>query len=156
MARNDNVVSGKYGCARVGVSGGVVGDADELYEITAWEYNEQTTDTTYASCETDGDRRRIDGSYDMTGTITLIYNAAQPFRSVVKPTDNVELFLFKRKAMPGVTGIYDHVPAKILGISGGVNIDQGGAEQFTISWGLNGTTDLPAPLFDQEQPALAT
>jgi len=156
MARNDNVVSGKYGCARIGTAGGAVEAAVDLMEVTAWEYNEQTTDQTYASCETDGDRRRIDGSYDVTGTITVIYNAAEPFRSVVKPTDNAELFLFKRKAMPGVTGIFDHIPAKILGISGGVNIDQGGAEQFTISWGLNGTEDLPAPLFDQVQDALAT
>lgn len=154
MAAADDVVSGKYACAKKGDLEGVVADSESILEITAWQYSEASEDVTYASCETDGQRKRVDGNYDITGTLTVAYNASEPFRTQVPVDSNLVLYLFKRKPMIGVAGIYDRIPAKILGISGGANINQAGVQEWTVSWGYNVTADDPIAEFDQAAPAL--
>lgn len=154
MAADDAVVSGKYGCAKVGDGGDTEGNANDLYEVTAWNYSETAQDQTYASCQTDGQVSRIDGSTDITGSISLVLNADNAFRSQVAVNDTIVLYLYKRKPMTGVTGLFDRIPAKILSISGGVDIEAGGAERFEITWGQHLTAADPASQFDQTAAAL--
>lgn len=150
MAVSDPVISGKYGCAeKKGDDGNI-----KLYEVTAWNYNEQSTDVTYASCETNGQRKRVDGDYDITGTIDLVWNSEHDFRDEIAVDDHIVLILFKRKPTEGLSSIYDEIPAKILGISGGVTIEGGGPQRWQVSWGLDTDDANPAPLFSQSGPAL--
>lgn len=155
MANTSPVVSGKYGCAKQGADGGVEADSTALFEIIAWQYQEASQDVNYRSCQTDGNTRRIDGSYDITGSLTVVYNAENPIRDQLKPDDETILYLFKRKAMIGVTGIYDRIPAKILTMSNSVNIDQAGPIQIEITWGMHTTDEDPEATFDNVVAALA-
>lgn len=154
MAADDSVVSGKYGCAKIGDGGDTEGNAVDIFEVTAWNYSEQAQDQTYASCQTDGQTSRIDGSTDMTGSISIVANVDNNFRDQVAVNDTAILYLYKRKPMVGVTGVYDRIPAKILGISGGADIEAGGAQRWEITWGQNVTQADPAALFDQTAAAL--
>lgn len=152
MAADDPVVSGRYACARK-----YDGSAEtELYEITGWTMSETSEDVTYASCETDGQRKRVDGAYDITGTLTGVVNTLHPLRSDVSVGDNLVLHLFIRKPSVGVTGIYHKIPVKVLGIDGGANVEEAGPQRWTLNWGYNVTDTDPVALFDQTAAALAS
>lgn len=146
--------SGKFGCAKFGAGNGAEADAAAIYEVIAWNYNEQQQDVAYRSCQTNGQVRRVDGAYDITGTVTVVYDGDNPFRSVVYPGLNGVLYLYKVTAGTGREGKYDRIPCKILGVSGGVNINEGGLEQFEVSWGYHTTDDDPTAEFDQSLSAL--
>jgi len=151
MPIGDAVTSGRYGCCEIEAENGT----DKIYEVTAWNYSEQSADQSYASCETDGQRKRVDGDYDITGQVDVVYNSENSFREVIAVNQHVVLYLFKRKPSIGLTGIADIIPAKVLGISGGVTIEGGGPQRWQITWGLDTDEDDPAPLFDQTVAALS-
>lgn len=148
MGIESEPVSGKYACAQLENGASIGGD-----EITGWNYSQSHEDRTYASCNTEGERRRVDGHEDLTGQITLVRRVDQPFRSQITLGANLVLWLFHRKMTATVDGIYDEIPVKILGISGGASISEGGEQEWTISFGMHTTTANPDPLFDQVLPA---
>ena len=168
MAATDEPVSGKYACAIVrditydaqgeetaSVAVPIGGD-----EILSWQYNHNVEDRTYASCRTTGKRVRVEGAEDLTGSIVVARRVDSPFRTQLEVGRSLTLWLFHRKPMVGVTGLYDQIPAKILSIEGGASIDEGGEQRYTVNFGLNegwdgtathGGTELK---FDQEAAAL--
>ena len=156
MARSDARVSGKYACARKGAGSGSQDPsaASAIWEITGWQYTESSTDEKTATCQTQGQSIRVDGDYDITGSITGITNVDNPFRPDFAIGDNLDLFLFHREPSVGVTGLFDVIPVKILSIERGAQIDQPGPQNWTINWGLNVTPEQPVPLFDIVAPAL--
>lgn len=149
MAADSEPVSGKYACVQV--SGGTTIGGDE---ITGWSYNQTHEDRTYASCATDGKRKRVDGHEDLTGQFTVLKRTDSSFRNEITLGANIILWLFHRKPMSGISGLYDEIPAKVLGISGGASISEGGEQEWTVSFGMQTTDTNPEPLFDQTAAAL--
>jgi hypothetical protein len=149
--------SGKYACVQKWAGDAATGTGTDILgkEILAWEYTHEATDQTYASCRTDGRTTRLEGSDDITGTITVAYDESAPIRADLAIGDEVVLALFHSKPRSGIAGAFDVIPAKILSISGGADIENGGPMRWTISWGAFYTVANPAPEFDNTAAALA-
>lgn len=153
MPASDNVAVGRYACASKYDSGGTPTDVT-LHEITAWTMTEANTDAGYISCETGGIRKRVDGDYDITGTLTGVVNIANPIRDVVKVGDEFVLHLFTRKPAVGLTGQFHKIPVRVISIDSGANLEEAGPQRWTMNWGMSVTSAVPLPLFDQEAAAL--
>lgn len=145
MSASNEPVSGKYACLKkmartYNASGSVSAETEEMIggdEILSWQYDHSAEDRSYASCATDGKRKRVEGSVDLTGSFVLVRRVDKPFRNKIAVGDSMTLYLFHRKPTTGLEGSYDQVPAKILGISGGPSVDEGGEQRYTVSFGLN-------------------
>lgn len=139
-------ISGKYACVKDK-------DGTEIEEVTGWEYRETGSDPSYASCKTKGQRKRVEGDYDITGTVRGVYNDEASFRSVVKRGKDIVLHLYRitpdEDADPPIVGLYDKIPARILDIDTSATIDGGGPQPWSFTFGLSTTDADPVPLFGQ-------
>ena len=154
MPASDSVAVGRYACASKYDADGTPTDV-KLHEITGWTMDEANTDATYISCETGGIKKRVDGDYDVTGTLSGVVNIDNPIRDAVKVGDEFVLHLFTRRPAVGVTGQFHKVPVRVISISTGANLEESGPQRWTLNWGLSVTDDVPLPLFDQEAAALS-
>lgn len=121
-------VSGQYADIKVG--------STSLVEATRWEMDESVVEHAYASQATGGYKARVVGPKDKTGTLEGIFDPANPIHSQIAPGDQVTLLLYVTASK------YHSIPAKILTLNHGAQIEEGDPLRWTASWGLNGTPAL--------------
>lgn len=120
--------SGQY--ADIQVSG------TSLVECTRWDMDESVVEHVYSSCATGGYRRRVVGPKDKVGNLEGIYDPASPIHSQIAPGDQVDLHLFTSAGKKHI------IPAKILTLNHGAEIENGDPLRWRATWGLNGTPQL--------------
>ena len=147
MPADTVVASGKYACAKLK-------DGSTLYEITGWTMTTSEDDINYVSCETDGARRRVDGNTDASGTLSGVFNTANPITATISEGDEAVLNLYVRKPTIGVSGLYHQVPVKILSIEETADIEGPSVHRWTANWVLHTTDADPAILRNQTAVAL--
>jgi hypothetical protein len=125
-----SAVSGQYGRAKMG--------GTALVECTRWDMDESVVEHVYSSCATAGYRKRVAGPKDKTGTIEGIFDPDSPIHNQIEPGDEVTLELFYEAAK------HHQVPAMILTLNTGAEIEGGDPLRWRATWGLNGT-----PLLNQ-------
>lgn len=156
MPQSDNVVAGRYACASKWDYEAQTPAEVKLYEITGWSFTEANSDAGYVSCETGGIRKRVDGDYDITGSLTGVVRVDHPIRDAVKVGDEFLLRCFVRRPAVGVTGLYHQIPVRVLSIDDAANLEEAGPQRWTLNWGLSVNATYANALFDQESAALTT
>lgn len=119
-----SAVSGQFGTIHIGGS--------ELVECVGWTFERSVAEHAYASCSTDGSKKRVAGTKDANGTFQSKYDPDDPLEDHLDEGDAVTLLLY-------VTATKRYtVPAIILSISMEVDLDEGSIIGYDVSWGLNG------------------
>jgi hypothetical protein len=130
----------------------------DIEETTFWSYQEGGTDPTYASGQSKGTRRRLKGTYDITGTVRGVCSDAETFRTHVKRGVSFVARFVRRQPVaaagltPAINGIYDEFRIRVLTVDTQADIDAGGTQPWSFTFGLDTDTANPTPLFDQVLP----
>lgn len=114
-------VSGQYGKIMIGAS--------TLAECTKWTWNEEVVDSAYASCSTSGNRSRVAGTKDSTGTLEGILDPSDDIHNYILAGDHVTLKLYYTATK------YHSVPAQINKIGQEVDIEEGNVIRWTADFG---------------------
>lgn len=107
-----------------------------VIECTGWTMSRPAVEGAYASNATNGNRRRVTGTKDATGTITGVYDPVTPVEGVAAVGDLVYLQLHNtatlgHKLWARITGGPDY----------GQDIQEGTPATWTLNWG--GDDNLP-------------
>lgn len=119
-----SVASGQYGSIKIGAS--------SVQECQGWEWQRSVTDHAYASCATNGFKKRVAGTKDHSGTMNGKYDLASNIEDFFDEGDIVTLNLYIS------TTAYYIVPAMITELSVSVDIDEGDIIPWSASFGGNG------------------
>lgn len=122
--------SGQYADVMIG--------STSLVEATRWDMDESVVDHPYSSSATDGWRKRVTGPKDKTGNLEGIFDPDNPIHSQIAPGDQVTLKLYTSATK------WHEIPAIILTLNHGAEIEGGDPLRWRATWGLNGT-----PLLNQ-------
>lgn len=120
--------SGQYADVKIG--------STSLVECTRWDMDESVVEHVYSSCATGGYRKRVTGPQDKAGTIEGIFDPASPIHSQIAPGDQVTLLLYVSAT------VYHSIPAVILTLNHGGEVENGDPLRWRATWGLNGTPTM--------------
>jgi hypothetical protein len=117
-------VSGQYGKIMIGAS--------TVAECTKWTWDEETAESKYASCSTAGQRSRVAGTLDSTGTLEGVLDPADDIHDYFDAGDHVTLKLYYTATK------YHKVPAQINKTSMEVDIEEGSVIRWKADFGQTG------------------
>lgn len=120
--------SGQYADIKVG--------SCSLVECTEWTMDDSVADFPYSSCATSGHKKRVTGPRDSTGTLAGIFDPDDPIHGLIEPGDAVTLKLFTK------SGKGHSVPAVIISLNHGAQIEEGSPLRWNATWGQNGAPTL--------------
>lgn len=122
-------VSGQYGKITIGSS--------NLTECMGWSFDRSVADHPYASCATNGYKKRVAGTKDGTGSLNGMQDPADPIENYFVEGSQVTLRLYYTAAK------FYSVPAQINRLGIEVDIDDGAPVPWTADFGANGAWTLP-------------
>lgn len=117
-------VSGQYGK--------IVISASTIAECTKWTWDEEIAESKFASCSTSGERSRVAGTKDSTGTLEGVLDPADDIHNYFDAGDAVTLKLYYTATK------YHSVPALILKTSMEVDIEEGSVIRWKADFGQTG------------------
>lgn len=113
--------------------------ATKVIHATGWTMTRDVVESTYATNQTNGNRRRVAGTKDAKGTISGVYDPASPIEAQISPGARLQLQLH-------ITDILGHqIKARILsGPDYNGDIEEGTVAKWVCSW----AQDDNLPLFN--------
>jgi predicted secreted protein len=123
-------VSGQYGKIVIGSSNAT--------ECSYWSFDRTAAEHAYASCATNGYKKRIAGTKDGSGSLKGFQDPAAPIETYFVEGDLVTLRLYYTASK------YYSVPAMITRLHIENDIDDGAIVPWEADFGINGAWTLPA------------
>jgi len=122
-------VSGQYGQIQIGSS--------DVTECTYWSFDRMANEQTYASCATEGYKKRVPGVKDGSGSLKGFQDPTDPIETYFEEGDLVTLKLYYT-----ATKFYS-VPAMITKLHVETDIAEGALVPWEADFGCNGAWTLP-------------
>jgi hypothetical protein len=121
-----------------GKDGYVESGSTKLAQITKWDFNPKSNNPAYASSDTPGQKTRIAGVKDSSGSFDFKVDDTSPAYGVLTPGSTVTLKLYT------TTGKYFTVPAIIDDMKFGVDIDGGDTVSGSASFSQTAAVTYPS------------
>lgn len=124
-------VHGKNGNVQVG------SPLADVADITQWSMDLTNTADSYASSDTSGAMRRVDGIDDATGSFTCLLNVSDAYEDAFREGDAVALRLYETASR--YWGLAEVIISKVS-----VSVPINGMVEISCDWGNNGAITAPA------------
>lgn len=114
--------------AQSGKGGKVVSGSDQIAHVTKWSFEGTSNNPAFASSDTDGQKTRVPGVQDSSGSLDFIFDFANIITSMLDRGSEVTLKLYKYGTS------YIEMPAIVDSISYDTDINDGEPVSGTLTF----------------------